>query len=81
MAEQKDLTGALFKNKRKVKDSHPDYTGILMVDGVEYWMSAWINTPKSGGDKYMSINLTEKEQQLTPASKPQQNFEDGDIPF
>lgn len=33
--------GALWRNEKKDKDTHPDFTGSLNVDGVEYWVSAW----------------------------------------
>lgn len=74
--EQKDYTGALFKNKRKTLTSHPDYQGSCKVDGVEMWISAWINKPKSGGDTYMSLNFQVKS---APASS--QEFHDEDVPF
>lgn len=33
--------GSIWKNEKKDKDTHPDFTGSLNVDGVEYWVSAW----------------------------------------
>jgi hypothetical protein len=33
--------GAIWKNDKKEKDTHPDFTGSLNVDGVEYWVNAW----------------------------------------
>ena len=33
--------GAIFKNDKKEKDTHPDFTGSLNVEGKEYWVSAW----------------------------------------
>jgi hypothetical protein len=33
--------GSIWKNKKKEKDTHPDFTGSLNVDGVEYWVNAW----------------------------------------
>ena len=37
--------GSIWKNDRKEKDTHPDFTGSLNVDGVEYWVSAWKRKP------------------------------------
>jgi hypothetical protein len=33
--------GSIWKNPKKEKDTHPDFTGTLNVGGVEYWVSAW----------------------------------------
>jgi hypothetical protein len=53
-------SGVLFKNDRKEKDTHPDYTGKLDVGGVAYQIAAWIRTGKSGkneGKKFMSLQI------------------------
>ena len=59
--QQKDNSGALFKNDKKESDSHPDYKGSAMIDGTEYWFSAWINESKTG-TKYMKTSFSLKEQ-------------------
>jgi hypothetical protein len=33
--------GSIWKNDKKEKDTHPDFTGSLNVGGTEYWVSAW----------------------------------------
>jgi hypothetical protein len=33
--------GSIWKNDKKDKDTHPDFTGSLNVNGVEFWVSAW----------------------------------------
>lgn len=33
--------GSIWKNEKKEKDTHPDFTGSLNVDGKDYWVSAW----------------------------------------
>jgi hypothetical protein len=57
--EQKDNTGALFKNPDKTSEKHPDYRGSITVNGVEMWLSAWIKT-SAKGVKYMSLALQPK---------------------
>jgi hypothetical protein len=37
--------GAIWKNEKKETATHPDFTGSLNVDGVEYWVSAWKRGP------------------------------------
>ena len=59
--QQKDNSGALFKNDKKETDSHPDYKGSAMIEGTEYWFSAWINESKTG-TKYMKTSFSAKEQ-------------------
>jgi uncharacterized protein (DUF736 family) len=86
--EQKDNSGALFKNDRKEKDTHPDYRGTCMVNGVEMAMSAWLRTSKNG-TKYMSFSFSEpyrKEQDQRSAQQAARDFggfDDGgdEIPF
>lgn len=82
--EQKDGQGSLFKNKRKESDRHPDYNGSIVINGVEHWLSAWIKTPKSGGEKFMSLSIGKpKEARQDKPAAPQQNGEpfSDEIPF
>ncbi len=46
--------GAIFKNKYKESDKHPDYKGTCTVDGIQKEMSCWINEDKNG-QKYFSV--------------------------
>lgn len=83
--EQKDGNGALFKNKRKTADKHPDYTGQARVDGVDYWLSAWIKRPKGGGEQFMSISIKPKDERTGAGNSVQagdrENSPDDEIPF
>ena len=45
--EKKDNSGVLFKNDKKESGNQPDYKGNITVNGVEYWLSAWIKEGKS----------------------------------
>jgi hypothetical protein len=58
--EQKPNTGSLFKNDRKESDTHADYKGSALINGVEHWLDAWINESSSGA-KYMSLKFKPKE--------------------
>jgi hypothetical protein len=52
--EQKDGSGALFKNKDKQPDNnYPDYKGSIKIDGQDYWLSAWIKKSEKG--TFMSL--------------------------
>lgn len=79
--EQKDNTGAIFKNDYKKTDQHPDYKGKAMVDGQMKDVSAWLNESKNG-TKYLSIKFSEPYQ--AEAEAPKQNLQDlpsSDLPF
>ena len=60
--ETKPNTGSLFKNDKKETDSHPDYKGSGIIDGVDYWLDSWINT-SNAGVKYMSLKFKPKDAQ------------------
>jgi len=76
--------GVLFKNDKKQQDSHADYQGNINVDGVEYWINAWLKTGKSGV-KFMSLSVKPKQQQTQERQPqtPMQGIQDMDdsIPF
>jgi len=72
--EQRDMSGSLFKNRKKEKDSHPNATGSAMIDGVEYWVSAWTKKDKNG-DPWQSLAFKRKEE------KEKIEDMDSDVPF
>jgi hypothetical protein len=56
--EQKDNSGALFKNPDKKPDNNfPDYRGPCMVNGKELEISAWLKTSKDCKTKFMSLSF------------------------
>ena len=63
MSKQFDtaMRGTLWRNKAMRGDKRdPNYTGTAEVDGVIYYMDAWENTPKAGGDTFLSVRFKEK---------------------
>ena len=82
--EQKDNSGALFKNGNKETENHPDYKGHIRVNGVDYWVSSWINTGQQSGVKYMSLSVQPKEdspQQAAQAPAQASDEFSDDVPF
>jgi len=85
--QTKDFTGVLFKNDKREKDSQPQAKGSAVIDGREYWVSAWTNK-SAKGTVYQSLKFTAKDEvhnagmakvQETLAPETA-DFED-DIPF
>jgi hypothetical protein len=73
--EQKDGEGALFKNAKKSKPEHADYNGSIKVEGVEYWLNAWIKTA-ANGRKYMSLSVMPKSPPGRPVSNKSDDMND-----
>ena len=92
--QHKPNTGSLFKNDKREKETHPHAKGSCVIDGVEYWVSAWTN--EKNGNKYQSLKFEPKNKDYTPAQenqlhregaaqstgnvRPNDDFDD-DIPF
>ncbi len=58
--EQRDNSGSLFKNDKRESENHPHAKGSAMIGGVEFWVSAWTRTTKTG-EKWQSLAFTPKE--------------------
>ena len=76
-----DNTGILFRSD-KTKDNDRDYRGTMTVDGVEYWLSAWIKDGKKG--KFLSLALKPKDQDFGTKGKSKPSLKDelsDEVPF
>lgn len=71
--EKKHGDGVLFKARNKKTDKHPDYTGDIHLDGLDYWLSAWVKTSKAG-EQYLSVSLGQEK-------KPRGNQGGSDKPY
>ncbi len=77
--------GSIWRNDKKEKDSHPDFTGALDVNGVAYWVSAWKRKPDASPNApALSFSIKPKDDQPAP-QKPDQpgadDFMDDSLPF
>lgn len=50
---QKDLSGVLYPQKERTKETSPHFYGYATLSGVEYKISAW----KNSGDKGPYVSL------------------------
>jgi len=91
-----NMRGVLFKNDQKGNPKAPLYRGSCVINNVDMNISAWIQTSKKSGDKFMSLKFESKgegrvsragEPQRTPDKSPPQqqltedNWDDDSIPF
>lgn len=52
--------GALFRNNRKEKETHPDYNGSINIDGHDYWLAGWLKESQNG-NKFFSLSVKRKD--------------------
>jgi hypothetical protein len=78
--EQRDNSGTLFKNDKKTSEKHPDYKGSAMINGEEFWMSAWLKVGKNSV-KFMSFAFEPKDSQGGGKSKKEEESDESDMPF
>ncbi len=84
-------TGTLGRAKEKPKsEKHPSYTGSININGVEYWLSAWVKTAgptaREPGSQFFSLSVKPKDvpkgTELTEANWDKIDFDDDKaIPF
>lgn len=58
MSKQYDNTntGTLFVNERKTDEKHPDRTGSINIEGVEYYLDGWLRKSKDG-KPFLSVEV------------------------
>lgn len=89
-------TGTLGRVKEKPKsEKHPTHTGSININGVEYWLSAWIKTAgptaREPGSQFFSLSVTPKDGfpdrkpppkgELTEANWATKPLDESEIPF
>lgn len=84
--EKKDMSGTLFKNDKREKDTHPNATGTAIINGVEYWVSAWTKDGAKGKFQSLAFKPKEERREEIKRETSQRNSygdvtEDGEIPF
>lgn len=79
--EQRDNSGTLFKNERKVEgDNKPNMTGKAMIDGVMYFFDAWTKDGAKG--KFQSVSFKRMDTQVAAATAPAERpIDDNKPPF
>lgn len=79
--EPKPGDGALFKNKNKKTDKHPDYTGNWRnANGEKCNVAAWHKT-SANGMNYMSLNIETEPYNQEPQQESPPDDVDDDVFF
>jgi len=75
-------TFVLFKNDKQGNDKRPDYSGtIVLEDGTEKQLAAWIRESKKDGSKFMSGTISEPYKPKEESPQPALEGADEDIPW
>ena len=75
----KEGSGSLFKNDRKNSENHPDYTGSIMVNNREHYLSAWVKEGTKG--KFFSVSIGKEKEAKGFTPKGADEIVDSDLPF
>jgi hypothetical protein len=71
--KHKTNRGSLLDNDHKTKETQPDFTGSIDIEGQIYWISAWKDMTQTGKKKLsLSVKLQEErqaEQKPAPATR------------
>lgn len=78
--EMRDMSGSVFKNKRRDRENSPQLTGSAMIFGKEVWVNAWVKVDKNG-DKWISFGFKEKQPKPQTDNRPTNEAISDDIPF
>lgn len=80
--ENKNNSGAIFRNEKKEKPTSPDYSGSARIGDLEYTMSGWINKSREG-KSYLRILFSPKPENKIQGNAPtvESFVNDDDLPF
>ena len=77
--EKRDNSGTLGRNQNKAESKHPDHKGQATINGVDYWVSAWVKQGANG--KFFSLSFTPKDAASEASSPTAAVSVDDEIPF
>jgi hypothetical protein len=78
--EMRELSGSLFKNEKKTEEKHPQMQGSCLIDGVEYYVSAWTKEGTKGRFQSLAFKRKDAKPDAKPAPASIEQMDD-DIPF
>jgi hypothetical protein len=74
---------AIWKNDNRETEKHPHYKGNGIVDGIDYWVSAWRAAEDAKPNSpVLKLRLTPKDKDAAPKAAPVKEADPSeDIPF
>lgn len=79
--EMRELSGSLFINEKKEKETHPDVQGTCLIEGKRFYMSGW-KKQTSQGVEWTSLSFKSAETLAPKVEAAPEIVDDGDtIPF
>lgn len=68
--KHKTNRGSMFENDRKTKETQPDFTGSIDVNGTIFWLHAWKEMTQSG-KKRLSVSVQVQEERSMQEQRSQ----------
>jgi len=81
MAYDNTNTGILSRNTKRRSEKSSEFSGNINVEGVEYWLDAWVKERKADGSKFFSLALKRKDGQQAKSNAPLSEQLSDEIPF
>jgi hypothetical protein len=78
--EIRELSGSLFKNEKKTEEKHPQMQGSCLIEGIEYWVSAWTKEGAKGRWQSLAFKRKDAKPDTKPAPASIEQMDD-DVPF
>ena len=80
MSEKRtDFVGSLSRNKKKEKETQPTHKGSCTIEGVPYWISAYVNESRDTGETYFKLYFEKKKTEEAPAAPAQASVPNPEI--
>ncbi|RHX83678.1 DUF736 family protein [Leptospira stimsonii] len=74
----KEKKGSLFSNATKEKETQPDYTGKVLLDGKTYRLAGWIRKSATGRN-YLSLSISEPNPEKKPGPNQAEETDGNDF--
>jgi len=76
-----DNRGGIWKNTRADKPTSPKYTGSAIIDGVDYYVSAWPGDNENPKSPVLKFSFSKKQDTGSRAQKADTGDDLSDAPF